>query len=247
LDPSHDDIIAIVRASGSMLDGLVYPKAESAAEIESVDRTLTSIEELAHLPPGKIKIEILIESAVAVEEVFHIARASKRIAGLIFGSYDYWASLGIRASSYRSDHPLLNHARIRIVRAAAAVGVPAIAEMTTNYPTREKTDEQRLAAIEEFRRDSQLALSFGFTGKWTGIPEQAALAAELFRVSDDEVAAAIREARAFLQVERSGRGATMIGGKMVDRANDRVNRSLLKTAYALGLVDRDLAIELGLE
>jgi len=133
------------------------------------------------------------------------------------------------------------------VQAAAAVGVPAIAEMTTNYPTREKTDEQRLAAIEEFRRDSQLALSFGFNGKWTGIPEQAALAADLFRVSDDEVAAAIREARAFLQVERSGRGATMMGGKMVDRANDRVNRSLLKTAYALGLVDRDLAIELGLE
>jgi citrate lyase subunit beta/citryl-CoA lyase len=247
LDPSHDDIVTIVQAAGARLDGLVYPKVETAAEIESLDQSLNRVEELAGLASGRIKIQVLIESASAVEEVFEIACASRRLTGLIFGSYDYWASLGLRPASYRSDHPLLNYARTRIVQAAGVVGVPAIAEMTTNYPTRDKTHEQRVAALEEFRRDALLALSFGFSGKWTGIPEQAALAAELFRISDEEINAAISEARDFLDVERSGRGATMLKGKMIDRATDRVNRNVLKTAYALGVLDRELAIELGIE
>jgi citrate lyase subunit beta/citryl-CoA lyase len=246
LDPSHDDIITIVQAAGAGMDGLVYPKIETAAEVRSVDETLARVEEGAGLIPGRIKIQVLIESASAVEDVFEIASASRRLTGLIFGSYDYWASLGLRPVSYRSDHPLLNYARTRIVQAAGVVGVPAIAEMTTNYPTRDKTHEQRLAAVEEFRRDSLLALSFGFSGKWTGIPEQTALAVELFRISEEEINAAISEARAFLEVERSGRGATMMKGRMIDRATDRVNRNVLKTAYALGVLDKELAIELGM-
>jgi len=247
LDPSHEDIVTIVQAAGARLDGLVYPKTETAAEVKSLDETLARVEQAAGFIPGRIKIEILIESASALEDVFEIAHASRRLTGLIFGSYDYWASLGLRPASYRSDHPLLNYARTRIVQAAGAVGVPAIAEMTTNYPTRDKTPEQRLAAVEEFRRDSLLALSFGFSGKWTGIPEQAALAVELFRISDEEIDTAIGEAREFLDVERSGRGATMMKGKMIDRATDRVNRNVLKTAYALGVLDKELAIELGIE
>jgi len=118
--------------------------------------------------------------------------------------------------------------------------------MTTNYPTRDKSPEQRAAALDEFRRDANLALSFGFSGKWTGIPEQTEMAAQLFRISDEEISAAIREARTFLETERGGRGAAMMDGKMVDRATDRVNRTALKTAYALGLIDEQLAAELGL-
>ena len=94
------------------------------------------------LEHGSIKIEPLIESAFAEETVFEIARSSKRLVGLVFGSYDYWASLGLGTSSYRVDHPLIAQARGRIVKAATSVGIPAIAEMTTNYPTRDKKDEE---------------------------------------------------------------------------------------------------------
>src|SRR6185369_2502642 len=173
--------------------------------------------------------------------------ASKRLAGLVLGTYDYWASLGLRASSYRPDHPIINQVRGRIVKAAAAVGIPAIAEMTTNYPTRDKSDDERRAAMEEFRRDAELARDFGFAGKWTGIPEQTAMAVEIFQIPDEEIARAIEEARMFLEAESQGRGATMIGGKMADRATDRVNRNTLKMAYALGRIDEDRARELGLK
>jgi citrate lyase beta subunit len=246
LDPEHSDIAIIVEAAGSNLDGLIYPKIEDADEVRSIDETLTALEQSLRLAPGRIRIEPLIESASAEEKVFEIARSSRRLAGLVFGSYDYWASLGMGASSYRADHPLIAQARGRIVKAAASVGIPAIAEMTTNYPTRDKSEAERRAAIEEFRSDALLARDFGFSGKWTGIPDQTAMAVEIFQTPDDEIERAINEAKLFLEAEASGRGATMIDGKMADRATDRLNRNTLKKAFAMGRIDAALAGELGL-
>jgi citrate lyase subunit beta / citryl-CoA lyase len=246
LDPAHSDVAVIVESAGSNLDGLIYPKIEDADEVRSIDATLTALEHALRLAPGGIRIEPLIESASAEEKVFEIARASRRLAGLVFGSYDYWASLGMGASSYRADHPLISQARGRIVKAAASVGIPAIAEMTTNYPTRDKSDDERRAAMEEFRSDALLARDFGFAGKWTGIPDQTAMAVEIFQTPDDEIERAINEAKQFLEAEASGRGATMIDGKMADRATDRLNRNTLKKAYAMGRIDEALAKELEL-
>jgi citrate lyase beta subunit len=246
LDPAFEDIATIIEAAGSKLDGLIYPKIEDADEVRSIDDTLSALEQSLGFERGRIKIEPLIESASAEENVFEIARASNRLVGLVFGSYDYWASLGMGASSYRVHHPLIAQARGRIVKAAASVGIPAIAEMTTNYPTREKSEQDRLAAIEEFRRDALLARDFGFAGKWTGIPDQTTMAVEIFQTPDEEIKLAIDEAKQFLEAEASGRGATMIGGKMADRATDRLNRNTLKKAYAMGRIDEASAKELGL-
>lgn len=247
LDPAHEDIAFIVEQAGANLDGLIYPKVETAEEVRSIDATLAALERKIALRAGSIKIEVLIESAMAEANVFEIAHASKRLVGLILGTYDYWASLGLRAVTYRPDHPLIGQLRGRIVKAAASVGIPAIAEMTTNYPTKNKSEEEKLAAIEEFHKDARLALEYGFAGKWTGIPEQTALAVEIFQLPDAEIDKAIEEARTFLQAERAGLGATMIDGKMADRATDRINRSTLKIAYALGRIEEALAVELGLQ
>ncbi len=246
LDPAHEDIAVIVEQAGRNLDGLIYPKIEAADEVRAIDATLTELEQQFALPAGGIRIEALIESARAEENVFEIAFASKRLVGLVLGTYDYWASLGLRASGYRYDHPLIDQVRGRIVKAAAAAGVPAIAEMTTNYPTRDKTEAERRAAIEEFRRDALYAREFGFAGKWTGIPEQTAMAVEIFQIPDDEINRAIAAARLFLEAEAEGRGAVMIDGQMSDRATDRVHRNTLKMAYALGRIDEAMARELRL-
>jgi citrate lyase subunit beta/citryl-CoA lyase len=244
LDPGHEDLVAIISEAGGHLDGLIYPKIQSAEELISIDHTLGDLESRLGLPGGGIRIETIIESALAVERVFEIAACTRRLVGLVFGSYDYWASLGQNSANYRSDHPLLGYARSRIVQAAASVGVPAIAEMTTNYPTSDKSEEQRRLAVEEFRRDATLALDYGFSGKWTGIPEQSRLAAEIFRISDQQIDRAVAEARLFLESERLGRGATMIDGKMADRATDRLNLNTLKLAFAAGRLDKGLALEL---
>jgi citrate lyase beta subunit len=244
LDPGHTDIIDVVTRCGKKLDGLVYPKTESAAEVVSIDHTLSSLESSIGLPKGTIKIEVLIESANAEEQVFEIARASKRLVGLIFGAFDYWGSLRMVGVPYRTNHPLVDHARARIVKAAASVGIPAIAEMTLNYPTKEKSAEEQKAALDECRRDAEYAKEMGFRGKWTGIPPQTQIAIEVLSMSDAVIDEAIEAAKAFLVAEREGRGAVMIKGKMSDRATDRIYRVALKTAYAMGRLDVAIAKEL---
>jgi citrate lyase subunit beta / citryl-CoA lyase len=246
LDPRHEDIAVVVAAAGGRLDGLIFPKIETADEVRSIDATLTALERKHGLPEGEISVQILIESVSAEEQVFEIARASRRLSALIFGAYDYWGSLRMVGVPYRTDHPLVDHARARIVKAAAAVNVPAIAEMTLNYPTKEKSESERAAALDECRHDAELARGFGFRGKWTGIPAQTAIAIEVFSIAPAVITRAVAEARAFLAAERTGVGATMIDGKMADRATDRINRVALKTALALGQLDDSTAAELGL-
>lgn len=245
LDPGHTDIIDVVTRCGKNLDGLIYPKIESAAEVVSIDHTLTALEAQLGLPAGKIRIEVLIESANAEEQVFEIARSSKRLVALIFGAFDYWGSLRMIGEPYTTEHPLVDHARARIVKAAASVGIPAIAEMTLNYPTKDKSEADQKAALDECRKDAEYAKSFGFRGKWTGIPAQTQIALEVFSLPDSVIAEAVVAAKAFLEAEREGRGATMIQGKMSDRATDRIHRVALQTAFALGRLDAKVAEELG--
>ncbi len=247
LDPGHTDIIDVVTRAGAKLDGLIYPKIESAAEVASIDHTLTALEEHLGLPRGNIKIEVLIESVSAEEQVFEIARSSRRLVALIFGAFDYWGSLRMIGEAYRTDHPLVDHARARMVKAAASVGIPAIAEMTLNYPTKEKSEAEQKAALAECRRDAEYAKSFGFRGKWTGIPAQTQIAIDVFTIEDKVIEEAVSAAKAFQEAEREGRGATMIGGKMSDRATDRIHRVALQTALSLGRITDDVAKELGLE
>jgi citrate lyase beta subunit len=57
----------------------------------------------------------------------------------------------------------------------------------------------------------------------------------------------VREVRAFREAEAAGRGAVMIDGHMADRATDRVQRVVLRHARARGLLNDDLARELGID
>jgi citrate lyase subunit beta / citryl-CoA lyase len=247
LDPAHEDIAAVVAGAGKNLDGLIFPKTETPDEVRSIDQTLTALERKYGLPEGKISIQVLTESVSAEEQVFEIARSSRRLSALVFGAYDYWGSLRMIGEPYRTAHPLVDHARARIVKAAASVDIPAIAEMTLNYPTKEKSEADKNAALEECRQDALIAKSFGFRGKWTGIPAQTQIAIDVFSLDPAVIERAVAESKAFLEAERKGLGATMIDGKMADRATDRINRVALKTAYALGKLDAATAAELGLK
>ncbi len=246
LDPAFEDVREVVTAAGSHLEGLIWPKTEGASEILLLDEALGEAERAAGIAEGSIKVGVLIESARAEEEAFWIAGASRRIRSLIFGAFDYFSSLGMVGARYRFDHPMVDAARMRIAKAAASIGAPAIGEMTINYPTKNKSADEQRAALDECRRDAEHAKLLGLRGKWVGIPAQIAIAHEVFGLPEGEVARALAEVRAFREAEREGRGATIIGGKMADRATDRHNRVVLAAARALGRIDAAVAEELGI-
>ena len=246
LDPGFEDVAFVLARAGAVLDGLVYPTVEGAEEVRLLDEALGRAEEAAGLERGAVRVELLVESVRAEPRLDEIAGATGRLAGLVFGAFDYWASLGLPPDRYRPDHPLVADARCRIVKAAARAGVPAIAEMTLSYPTRDKSEAERKAALDECRRDAELARDCGFEGKWTGMPAQAEVVREVFRLPRDAVERAVERVRAYAEAERAGRGAVMIDGRMADRATDRIDRALLERARALGELDPRTAADLGL-
>ena len=78
-------------------------------------------------------------------------------------------------------------------------------------------------------------------------PAQTEIANHVFALSDETIARAITHARSYQAAERAGRGAVMLDGKMADRATDRVHRTVLRAARAMGKLAPEVAEELGID
>ena len=70
---------------------------------------------------------------------------------------------------------------------------------------------------------------------------------EAFAPDQAAIERALHEALEYRRANQSGRGATMINGRMADRATDRINRRLLRVALALGRLDPQQVRELGID
>jgi len=68
----YRDVIDVVEAAGSTIDVMVVPKVQDAADVIFADRLLTQIEQNIGLPIGRIRLEVLIESAKGVLHAEHI-------------------------------------------------------------------------------------------------------------------------------------------------------------------------------
>src|SRR6266849_3840187 len=119
-DQAEADLAAVVRAG---LDGIVVPKVARAAELAMLDEMLTERERAAKLPAGSVSVIASIESAAGLINAPEIAR-SPRLAGLMFGSEDFAADLGLPVKREAEAAELL-YARSAIVVAAAAARILA--------------------------------------------------------------------------------------------------------------------------
>jgi citrate lyase beta subunit len=235
------------------LDGIVFPKVEHPEEVDVLYGILDRAERTLGLPVGRIRVAFLIESGWAAAQIAEIARrAAPRLCALIFGIADYSADLGLPAIA--TDHALAAWARAQIVNVAGAVGVPAIDGMTLDYPVADPTldhaanRERILTRIALVHGDALRAREIGMSGKWVGHPAQlfaVLLAFEAGLGQADLELEAEKLAAYWASVEDEGRGATIIGGVMSDRATDRHAREVLRRATALGRFDPMRALRLG--
>ena len=234
------------------LDGIVFPKVEHPEEVDLLDDLLTETEQRLGLEPGRIRVVYLIESGWAAIKLAEIAeRAAPRLSALVFGLADFSADLALPVIG--NDHPLATWARAEIVATAGAVGVPAIDGMTLEFPVADPTLDaaaNRTRWLDRMRLvydEAVAARELGMSGKWAGHPAQlfAVLLAFDEGLSDAAVAEATAALTAYEASLGAGVGATMIGGTMSDRATDRHARVLLRQATALGRVDPDRAVALG--
>lgn len=270
LDGCVDDLIDVLtgvaeqREPGAYpIDAVMWPKAESGEEIAWLCEVLGTIEHRLGLPGGHIRVQFLVESALAVERLPALTHAAgARLAGIVWGIADYSADVGL--PQIRNDHPVCDWARCALINAAGACGVPAIDSMTLNYPTplhrgeapspaqRDQNRAKVLAALQQVYTDARHGMELGMSGKWVGHPLQAWLVLAAYReaLPAARLAQDLAEVEAYQQAVTAGSGATIVGegmqAYMADRASDRHVRSRLRRAAAWGLLPAAEAARLGL-
>jgi citrate lyase subunit beta/citryl-CoA lyase len=203
------------------LTGVVLPKCESAAHIDTVDRVLTDAEQRQGMMLGSVEVMPLVETAAGVLRVAEIAASGSRVRRLAFGAYDFARDLSVALTG--SGEELLVP-RATIALAARAAGVQAL-----DTPFADITDLEGLLA------DARRARQVGFSGKLCIHPSQLEPVHRVFTPSSEDVAAAYRVVTAFREAERSGRAAIAVDGKLVDYPIAEQQERLLERAAAFGL------------
>jgi citrate lyase beta subunit len=260
LDYSLKDILIVLTEAGRNLppekfpiEGIIWPKTEHPEELTFVNEMLETVESSLGLKKNQIKLQFLIESGWAVAQLPLLVRASiNRLSGLIFGIADYSADIGLPGIS--NNHEVCDWVRNAIVNLAGAVHVPAIDNMTVNYPVADKTlsaaDNKKmiLARLKEVYDDARHADHLGMDGKWVGHPAQLFAVKLAFKqgLSPQDIQNEIAKIEAYTKAVDAEQGATIIEGVMSDRATDRHARWKLRKAVALGLLDTRRGVELGI-
>ncbi len=234
----YRDVVDVVEQAGDKIDLIMIPKAGTAADIYAVDMLITQIE-TAKGYKKRIGLEMIIETALGMQNVHEIAAASPRNESLHFGVADYAASTKARTTSIGGPHPeyhvltdadeagkrevhwgdVWHYAIARMVVAARANGLRPL-----DGPFGDIKDP------EGYKAQAMRAAVLGCEGKWAIHPSQVDLANQLYSPSEAEVNKATRILEAMEQAQKEGKGAVTLDGRLIDIASIKQAEVMIKKA-----------------
>jgi malyl-CoA/(S)-citramalyl-CoA lyase len=238
----YRDVVDVLEQTGERLDLIMIPKVGTAADVYAVDMLVTQIETMKRRQK-RIGFELIIETALGMQNIHEIAAASPRNESLHFGVADFAASTQAKITSIGGPNPnygvltdpagpekkrdfhwgdMWHYAIARLIVAARANGLRPI-----DGPFGDYSDP------EGFRAHAWRASVLGCEGKWAIHPSQIALANEINNPPPAEVTKARRIIEAMKAGEAAGQGAVALDGKLIDYASIRQAQHLVKLADTL--------------
>lgn len=234
----YRDVVDVLEQAGDKLDLIMIPKVGTAADVYAVDMLVSQIEQAMGYRK-RIGFELLIETALGMQNIHQIAGASSRNESLHFGVADYAASTRARTTGIGGPHPeyhvltdadagghrqrhwgdMWHYAISRLVVAARANGLRPLDGPFGNF-----------SDPDGFRAQAMRAAVLGCEGKWAIHPSQVELANQLLSPSEAEVTQARRILAAMEQAEREGRGAVALDGRLIDIASIKQAQVMVKKA-----------------
>ena len=188
---------------GPWLDGIMFPKVESASQLQMIDWLIAEIERERGMELGGIDILPIIETGRGVAAINEIAGAGTRVKRVSFGAGDYTNDMGM---VWTADETELSHARSVIALASR------VAELEPPIDTVfiDLQDDVHL------KQSARTALSLGYHGKLCIHPAQVAPVNAVFTPSAEEVARARSHVDAFEAAEAEGSASIQVDGYFVD-------------------------------
>ena len=226
----YRDVVDLLEQAGDRLDMLMIPKVGCAEDIYAVDALATAVER-AKGRTKPVKFEVIIESAAGIAHVEEIAAASPRLEAMSLGAADFAASMGMQTTGIggtQEDYYMLQEgqkywsdpwhwAQAAIVAACRTHGL-----LPVDGPFGDFSDD------EGFRAQARRSATLGMVGKWAIHPKQVALANEVFTPGEEKVAEAREILAAMEEATRTGAGATVYKGRLVDIASIKQAEVIVK-------------------
>lgn len=185
------------------LDGILLPKCNGLADVRRLDDAITKREKERGLPVGKIKVALLIETAIGVQKVLESASGSPRVESIIFGAVDY----------LRDMHTVRTDGAMEQYYARAAVGVAA----RTYGVMGQGAPYGAFKNAEGFKQDCITDASLGLEGKMLIHPSQVPVANEIFAPTPERVEWAKAITKCFEEEGLAkGKGSVAWQGNMID-------------------------------
>ncbi|MEM9330835.1 MAG: CoA ester lyase [Pseudomonadota bacterium] len=226
----YRDVVDVVEQAGDKLDLMMIPKVGTAADVYAVDMLVTQIQQ-AKGHQNSIGFELIIETALGMQNVNEIASASPRNESLHFGVADYAASVRARTTVIGGVNPgysiltdpledgktrqvhwgdMWHHAISKMVIAARANGLRPI-----DGPFGDFSDP------DGYNAAASRAAVLGCEGKWAIHPSQIDQANAIMSPGKEEVEKAERILDAMKEAALNGKGAVSLDGRLIDYASIR--------------------------
>ena len=184
------DLEAVI-SSKTNVKAIMLPKVKTPDEITFIDDLLTDC-------GLDTDLHVIMETNEALESIYDIAHASKRIVAIYFGGVDMAAELRV-PNQYKN----LIYARSRLVHAGASVGVDVI-----DVPYLDLED------MDGMKKEAELVRDLGFTGKGSIHPKQINILNDIFTPSKEEI---IKAKKIVDQFNKSDTGLVVIDGKLIEK------------------------------
>ncbi|KAK3181381.1 hypothetical protein K4F52_007243 [Lecanicillium sp. MT-2017a] len=215
-----------------LVDAVVVPKVESAADLTFVTDVLRHVAPERHADGAEnpVKIIALVESARAIMDLSSICKASPYLSGLIFAAEDFALDLSITRTPSLTE---FLYARSAIVTAAKAFGLPSAIDLVC-------TSFRGEQGLETLAKECEGGKGMGFNGKQCIHPSQVDVVQKMFAPTDEEVEWAVRVVIGDEKAAAAGRGAWTLDGKMIDAPVSGKARSVVAKAEQCGMNVNDL-------
>jgi malyl-CoA/(S)-citramalyl-CoA lyase len=234
----YRDVVDILEQGGERLDLIMIPKVGTDKDVYAVDMLVTQIEDKIK-KKKKIGFEMIIETALGMQNVYEIATASKRNESLHFGIADYAASTKAKTTGIGTQNPkysvltdpdakgkrevvwsdMWHYPLSRMVIAARAAGLRPV-----DGPFGEIKDS------DAYESSANRAAVLGCEGKWAIHPSQIDLANKIFTPPEEEVKKAKRILEAMEEAQKQGKGAASLDGRLIDLASVRQAEVMVQKA-----------------
>ena len=202
-------------------DMIMLPKTGCPADVLAADAYMSELEEKLGLAKNTVKLMLLMETAMGVENAYASASASERVGAIFLGAEDLTADLRCKRTKESRE---IEYARQRMVVAGRAANVDVY-----DTPFTDVNDD------EGIRKDAAVAKAMGFTGKASISPRHVDAINEVFSPSTKDIDYAYEVMDAIRLAKEQGRGAIALHGKMIDAPIVARAQQTIAAAVELGL------------